>query len=69
MPLLELEFEVFCSCGNGMCNSTTEGRNGHSQFIEVEPCGKRLEASRNEGYNEGYEEGYAQAKEDIGEDG
>ena len=56
MPLLELEFEVFCSCGNGLCNNTTEGRNRYSQYITVEPCEKCLDVAREEGHEEGYEE-------------
>jgi len=49
MPLIE--FEVWCSCGNGLCNQTTNVRGG----VEVEPCEKCLERAKDEGYNEGYE--------------
>ena len=45
-----LEFEVWCSCGNGLCNQTRDRKGG----IEVEPCEKCLAAAREEGRNEGY---------------
>lgn len=61
MPTLELDFEVFCSfCGAGLCNNSTEGRNNHSQYISLEPCGDCLEKAREEGRDEGYN----QCKED-----
>ena len=47
-----IEFEVWCSCGNGLCNQTTEVRGG----ICVEPCEKCLEKARDEGYDNGYSE-------------
>lgn len=64
MPILDLEFEVFCSCGNGLCNNSTEGSNRHSQYITVEPCAKCLESSYDEGHEKGHEEGYRQCEED-----
>ena len=47
-----IEFEVWCSCGNGLCGQAKDRKDG----IEVEPCKKCLEAAREEGYNEGYNE-------------
>jgi len=47
-----IEFEVWCSCGNGLCNQTTEVKGG----IQVQPCGKCLESAREEGREEGYNE-------------
>jgi len=60
MPTLELEFEVYCSCGRGLCGNTKEGTNGHSQYITVEPCEKCLGAK----YDEGFADGYAQCEKD-----
>ena len=54
MPALTLEFEVFCECGFGLCNQSTEGSNRHSQYITVEPCSACLERERKEGDDEGY---------------
>ena len=45
-----LEFEVWCSCGNGLCNQTTDVKGG----ISVEPCEKCLDKAHGEGYDEGY---------------
>ena len=56
MPVLEVEFEVFCSCGAGLCNNATEGKNRHSQYITVEPCSNCLDSSHEEGREEGYEQ-------------
>uniref|UniRef100_A0A6M3JTM4 Uncharacterized protein n=1 Tax=viral metagenome TaxID=1070528 RepID=A0A6M3JTM4_9ZZZZ len=59
MPTLELNFEVYCECGNGLCGNSTEGHNRHSQFIVISPCEKCLNAS----YEQGLEEGYAECAE------
>lgn len=48
MPFIE--FEIWCSCGEGLCNQATEIRGG----ISVEPCEKCIERARDEGYNDGY---------------
>lgn len=61
MPTFELNFEVFCSCGEGLCNNSQEGSNGHSQYIEIEPCQKCLAKS----YEEGVDYGYEKAKGEL----
>lgn len=63
MPELMFEFEVYCSCGKGLCNQTTEGRTrGRSMpFITVEPCLHCLSRAKIEGHEEGYDE----AKEEV----
>jgi hypothetical protein len=63
MPTLSLEFEVYCSCGHGLCNQSTEGTNRHAQYITVEPCPKCLERN----YDAGYDKGYESAKEQFEE--
>ena len=45
-----IEFEVWCSCGNGLCNQTRDVKGG----IEIEPCEKCLDRVHSEGYDEGY---------------
>lgn len=47
-----IEFEVWCSCGNGLCNQTKEKKGG----IIVEPCEKCLDRAHRDGHEEGYEE-------------
>jgi len=55
MPTLNnIEFEVWCSCGNELCNQTKDVKGG----IEVEPCEKCLDRVNAEGYDEGYDRGY-----------
>jgi len=49
-----IEFEVWCSCGNGLCGQCTDTRGG----IVVEPCEKCMEAAGGEGYDSGYDVGY-----------
>ena len=48
-----IEFEIWCSCGNGLCNQTRDVKGG----ISVEPCENCLENAKDEGYNTGYKEG------------
>ena len=47
MALLEIEFNVICSCGADL--SATEERKGVLQHIVVEPCEECLSQSYNEG--------------------
>jgi len=60
MPSLPCEFEVYCSCGEGICNNATEGTKGSSHCITMEPCEKCQDAK----YDEGYEAGYAACEKD-----
>ena len=73
MPTLSLDFEVFCECGAGLCNQSTEGSNGHSQYITVEPCSiclaKESEESYDKGQTEGYEEGKSEGYKEGYDDG
>lgn len=56
-----VEFEVWCSCGNGLCSQTKETRGG----IIVEPCEECLDTERNNGDVEGYDRGYNKGYEDC----
>lgn len=60
---IEVEIEVWCSCGNGLCNVTTV--DGTS--ITVEPCEVCMEAARQDGYDDGYSVGYEEAREKFEE--
>jgi len=62
MPTLDLEFEVYCSCGTGLCNNSTEGKNRHSSYITIEPCETCAKASYEEGFDAGYEQCLADNK-------
>ena len=54
-----VEFEVWCSCGEGLCRQTSDVQGG----ISVEPCGKCLENKYQEGYEEGLEEGLEEGRQ------
>ncbi len=58
---VEIEFEVWCSCGNGLCNQTSDHRT--KKGIIVEPCELCLKKSRDEGYDEGLDEGRNEERE------
>ena len=67
MPLLEMEFEVFCgSCGAGICGNCTEGttKGRGMPYISVDPCQDCLDKAKEEGKDEGYDEGYEKALEE-----
>lgn len=56
MPVIPCEFEVYCSCGQGLCNNSTEGTNRHSHYITIEPCQKCLDSKYEEGHSDGFDE-------------
>jgi len=62
-----LEFYMYCSCGNGLCNQTKvdEGNGRVDAYITVEPCEKCLEKAKAESYDEGYSLGYDMGHEDA----
>jgi len=60
MPYLTLEFEVYCSCGAGLCNQSDTGIGRNGQLVTIEPCQKCLE----EQYNLGYAKGHDNSEED-----
>jgi hypothetical protein len=53
----QFDFEVWCSCGEGLCRQTevSYGRNGAS--VVIEPCEKCVAAADEAGYERGFEEG------------
>jgi len=59
MPIIDIEFEVYCSCGEELCSQTTTGRNSKGYpYFDIEPCEKCLKKAEDEGYKKSYEEGY-----------
>lgn len=61
---VDCEFEVYCGeCGAGLCNNSSEGRNGHSNYIDVSPCENCLQIAYDEGREEGLEEGREEGEE------
>ena len=64
MPLLDLEFDVYCSCGERLCNQCIIGLTTHyrsTPSVTVEPCDKCLSNAYDQGYKEGYYIGYEHA--------
>lgn len=55
MAVIEIEVEVWCSCGAGICHLSSTHPKGRG--IVVEACDKCLEEAKKEGYDKGYEEG------------
>jgi hypothetical protein len=47
----EVEIEVWCSCGEGLCRQS----DGGIGRVTVEPCRSCLENARQEGYDEAEE--------------
>jgi hypothetical protein len=57
MPSFEVEFEVYCSCGEHLCNQSTGSSNKRGPAVTVEPCQKCLKKEYDSGYDDGYKEG------------
>lgn len=59
MPTFELEFEVYCECGAGLCSqsSTRTSLTRSSPQVIVEPCSRCTEKARDDGYTQGYQDG------------
>jgi deoxycytidylate deaminase len=55
MPEFNVEFEVFCSCGNGLCNQSDGGNSNRrgTPYVTVEPCKKCIELAKSDGFDEG----------------
>ena len=62
MPEIGIEIEIYCTCGEGLCNQSSAGKTkGREQpYFEVGPCELCLKKER----ELGYEDGYNQAEED-----
>ena len=65
MPSFELEFEVFCTCGKGLCPqaSTGETPGRRMPYVTVAPCEDCLDNAKTDGHEEGYKEGEADCGE------
>ena len=64
MPIFDIEFEVYCSCGAGLCNqSHTEVRRGISR-VTVEPCSACLEKAKDRGEELGYNQGIKESEKE-----
>lgn len=66
MPEFLVEFEVYCSCGNGLCGQSV-GSNKNGPRVTVEPCEKCLQKEHDAGYEEGHKQGYKDGENDFKE--
>ena len=58
-----IDFQVYCgSCGEGLCNLTTVS-DRYGVKVEVEPCPKCMESSKEDGYGEGYDKAKEESEE------
>lgn len=57
MPLIDVE--IWCSCGEGLCNQSEAVTAGRHQGIKVEPCEICLGASYDKGFKQGNDEALA----------
>ena len=46
---VDIDFEVFCTCGYGLCNRTVVGDKDGKLSIEVEPCDYCMQERYDEG--------------------
>ena len=60
MPEITIDVEVWCSCGEGLCNQADS--NGATGIV-VEPCEKCQKKAKEEGYDEGFEAAREQYEE------
>ena len=61
-----IDFEVWCSCGVGLCTETKVVVTGRGVSLEIQPCEKCMEAARSEGYDDGFDKGKEEAQEGDG---
>lgn len=64
-PIIEVEIEVFCNCGEHLCDqSSFGGRNKKGYQLTVTPCQKCLDKAREDGKQEGIEEEVGKHEQD-----
>ena len=68
-PEISVEIEIWCACGVGLCNQTTDSSRRGKPSFTVDPCDKCLDKARQEGYDKGYDrgddDGYRRACQDA----
>ena len=58
MPDLTVDINVYCSCGEGLCNQSKIKNDRYGISLTVEPCQKCLDRAKDSGKDEGESEGY-----------
>lgn len=63
MPEVSVEIEVYCSCGEGLCNQSSSGVSARGAlYITVEPCDKCMSKQYDEGCLKGYDDAVAESR-------
>jgi len=67
MPEVNVEIEVYCSCGEGLCSQSTSGntQRRNQPYITVEPCQKCLGSVEDKSYEKGYSEGVIEGEKNA----
>ena len=60
MPTFEVEFEVYCSCGEDLCNQSITSLTRQGLIVKVDPCEKCLRKAQDDGWETGHKNGYEQ---------
>jgi len=55
MPKINIDVDIWCSCGNGLCSQTQVQYGRGDPGLIVEPCEKCLADARDAGFREGYD--------------
>lgn len=66
MPEMSVAFEVYCSCGNGLCNQTDVSWGPRGSSVTVTPCENCIQEAESRGHTKGYEEAQEEASESEG---
>lgn len=56
MPTFNVDFEVFCLCGEGLCNQSVAESGRRGLKVIVSPCPKCQEKAYERGYDKGTED-------------
>jgi hypothetical protein len=56
MPEIEVDIEIWCSCGEGLCNQSSVKKARHGNGFVVEPCQKCLDRAEAKGYDSGFDD-------------
>jgi hypothetical protein len=54
MPSFDVKFEVYCICGEGLCNQSTGESGKRGLCVTMEPCKKCKQKEYDAGYSDGY---------------
>ena len=66
MPGVEVNIELYCSCGAGICMNARAGEDYKGQpMFTITPCSDCIETAKEEAYSEGYDKAKDEAEVEI----